>query len=374
MFPYFCRKFITMPIFFVVLFSIYLAGNFYIFKRGAEALVAQPFGVKILLAALFWCGALSFIGSFWIQNTKLPITLAHTTHEIGTGWLVFTLYMVLCLAVFDLFRLFNFSCKYEFHISLFLTLSLLSYGYYNYQHPKTEVFNIVINKPAVHYEQPLKVVSVSDIHLGYGTDKEELKQYVEMINAQKPDLILIGGDLIDSSVVPLYEEKMMEELAELKAPLGIYMVPGNHEYISGIRKSMQFINETPIRLLRDEVVTLPGGIQIIGRDDRSNKSRLSLQELMKNIDPAKPVILLDHQPYDLPDTESAGIDLQFSGHTHRGQVWPISLVTDRLFDQSYGYRKWGNSHIYVSSGLSLWGPPFRIGTDSELVVFNILCK
>ena len=374
MFPYFCRKFITMPIFFVVLFSIYLAGNFYIFKRGAEALVAQPFGVKILLAALFWCGALSFIGSFWIQNTKLPIALAHTTHEIGTGWLVFTLYMVLCLAVFDLFRLFNFSCKYEFYISLFLTLSLLSYGYYNYQHPKTEVFNIVINKPAVHYEQPLKVVSVSDIHLGYGTDKEELKQYVEMINAQKPDLILIGGDLIDSSVVPLYKEKMMEELAELKVPLGIYMVPGNHEYISDIRKSMQFINETPIRLLRDEVVTLPGGIQIVGRDDRSNKSRLSLQELMKNIDPAKPVILLDHQPYDLPDTESAGIDLQFSGHTHRGQVWPISLVTDRLFDQSYGYRKWGNSHIYVSSGLSLWGPPFRIGTDSELVVFNILCK
>ena len=146
-----------------------------------------------------------------------------------------------------------------------------------------------------------------------------------MINAQKPDLILIGGDLIDNSVVPLYEEKMMEELAELKAPLGIYMVPGNHEYISGIRKSMQFINETPIRLLRDEIVTLPGGIQIIGRDDRSNTSRLSLQELAKNMDPAKPVILLDHQPYDLSDTEKAGIDLQFSGHTHRGQVWPIDL-------------------------------------------------
>lgn len=275
-----------MPTFFVVLISIYLAGNIYIFRRGAQALVAQPFGVKVLLAVLFWCGALAFIGSFLARNTKLPVVLAHTAHEIGTGWLVFTLYMVLCLIIFDLFRLFNFPCKYGFYISLFLTLSLLSYGYYNYQHPKTEVFNIVINKQTVHNEQPLKVVSVSDVHLGYGTDKEELKQYVEMINAQKPDLILIGGDLIDNSVVPLYEEKMMEELAELKAPLGIYMVPGNHEYISGIRKSMQFINETPIRLLRDDVVTLPGGIQIIGRDDRSNKSRLSLQELVKNIDPA----------------------------------------------------------------------------------------
>ncbi len=363
-----------MPTFFVVLISIYLAGNIYIFRRGAQALVAQPFGVKVLLAILFWGGALSFIGSFLVRDTHLPVVVAHTAHEIGNGWLVLTLYMVLCLIVFDLLRLFNFPCKYGFYTSLFLTLSLLSYGYYHYQHPQTEVINIVINKSAVHNEQPLKVVAASDIHLGHGTDKEELKRYVGIINAQKPDLILIAGDLIDNSVVPLYEEKMMEELAELEAPLGIYMVPGNHEYISGIRKSIQFINETPIHLLRDEVVTLPNGIQIIGRDDRSNKSRLSLQELTKEIDPAKPVILLDHQPYNLSDTERAGIDLQFSGHTHRGQVWPISLITDHLFDQSYGYRKWGDSHIYVSSGLSLWGPPFRIGTQSELVVFDITCK
>lgn len=363
-----------MPTFFIVLISIYLAGNIYIFKRGAQALVAQPFGVKVLLAVLFWCGALSVIGSFLDRNTQLPVVLAHTAHEIGTGWLVFTLYMVLCLVVFDLFRLFNREFKYSFHTALFLTLSILSYGYYNYRHPKTKVINIVINKQAVHNEQPLKVVSISDIHLGYGTDKKQLKQYVEMINAQKPDLILIGGDLIDNSVVPLYAEKMMEELAELKAPLGTYMVPGNHEYISGIRKSIQFINETPIRLLRDEIVTLPGNLQIIGRDDRINYSRATLQELVKKADPTKPIILLEHQPYNLSETEQANIDLQFSGHTHRGQVWPLSLITDYMFDQSYGYRKWGNSHIYVSSGLSLWGPPFRIGTDSEIIVFNITWK
>ena len=360
-----------MPTFFVVLISIYLAGNIYIFRRGAQALVAQPFGVKVLLAVLFWCGALAFIGSFLARNTKLPVVLAHTAHEIGTGWLVFTLYMVLCLIIFDLFRLFNFPCKYGFYISLFLTLSLLSYGYYNYQHPKTEVFNIVINKQTVHNEQPLKVVSVSDVHLGYGTDKEELKQYVEMINAQKPDLILIGGDLIDNSVVPLYEEKMTEELAELKAPLGIYMVPGNHEYISGIDESVRFLKDTPIQLLRDSVVTLPNGVQIIGRDDRSNRSRHSLPTLLKQADRSKPIILLDHQPYNLAKTDSLGIDLQFSGHTHHGQIWPMSLITDRIYEQSHGYRKWSQSHIYVSSGLSLWGPPFRIGTNSDMAVFHL---
>ena len=185
----------------------------------------------------------------------------------------------------------------------------------------------------------MKVVAISDIHLGYGPNTAQLKKYVNMINAEKPDLILIGGDLIDNSVTPLYTENMQEELSQLKAPQGIYMVPGNHEYISGIKKSAEFIRSTPIQLLRDTVITLPNGVQIAGRDDRHNPSRLSLRTLSQNINPAQPVILLDHQPYNLSDTENAGIDLQFSGHTHRGQVWPVSLITDHLFDQRYGYRK-----------------------------------
>lgn len=363
-----------MPTIFIALFGCYLAGNIYIFIRGAQALVAQPFGVKVLLTVLFWSGALSFFVSMLARNVKYPDVLAHTIHEIGTGWLVFTLYMTLSLMAFDVFKLFNGGFKYGFYISFWLTLCLLSYGYYHYQHPNTEVINIVINKSINNNQQAMKVVSISDIHLGYGTNKAQLKKYVNMINAQQPDLILIGGDLIDNSVTPLYAENMQEELSQLKAPLGIYMVPGNHEYISGIKKSVDFIQSTPIQLLRDTVITLPNGLQLAGRDDRHNPSRLSLQALVQNIDPTKPVILLDHQPYDLQEIEKAGIDLQFSGHTHRGQIWPMSLVTDRLFEQSYGYKQWGNSHIYVSSGLSLWGPPFRIGTNSEMVVFNIAFK
>ena len=363
-----------MPTIFIALFSCYFAGNIYIFIRGAQALVAQPFGVKVLLTVLFWSGALSFFVSMLARNVKYPDVLAHTIHEIGTGWLVFTLYMALSLIAFDLFKLFNGSFKYGFYISFGLTLCLLSYGYYHYQHPNTEVINMVINKSANSTQQAMKVVAISDVHLGYGTNKALLKKYVNMINAQQPDLILIGGDLIDNSVTPLYAENMQEELSQLKAPQGIYMVPGNHEYISGIKKSVDFIHSTPIRLLRDTVITLPNGLQLAGRDDRHNPSRLSLRALAQNIDPTKPVILLDHQPYDLQETEKTGIDLQFSGHTHRGQIWPISLVADHLFEQSYGYKQWGNSHVYVSSGLSLWGPPFRIGTNSEMVVFNITFK
>ena len=109
-------------------------------------------------------------------------------------------------------------------------------------------------------------------------------------------------------------------------------------------------------------------------DDRSNTARRSLQELMAGIDKSNPIILLDHQPYKLTESEAAGVDLQFSGHTHRGQVWPMNWVTDHIYEQSHGYRQWGNSHIYVSSGLSLWGPPFRIGTESDMAVFHLSTK
>lgn len=360
-----------MPAFFIILITVYLAGNAYIFCRGAQALSAFPVGAKVSLAILFWLGALSFFGTMLSRNMKMPVWISHTMYEVGTGWLIFTLYMVLFLLLFDILKLFRVSFNYGFLLSLLLTFILLGYGYYNYRHPKTNIIDIALDKPHTDDRKPIKIVAVSDIHLGNGTGKTALKQYVKMINEQNPDLILIAGDLIDNSVIPLYAENMAEELSELKAPLGIYMVAGNHEYISGIDESIRFIQSTPIRLLRDSVVTLPNGIQLIGRDDRSNHSRRSLQELMANVKKDQPIVLLDHQPYELEETEKAGIDLQFSGHTHHGQVWPMSLVTDYVYAQSHGYRQWGNSHIYVSSGLSLWGPPFRIGTESEMVVFQL---
>lgn len=363
-----------MPIFFIILITVYLGGNTYIFYRGAQALSGLPGGIKISLAVLFWLAALSIIGTMLTRNIKMPVFLSHAMYEVGTGWLIFTLYMVLFLLAFDLLKLCRVPFNYGFILSLIFTVVLLGYGYYNYRHPKTNIINIALDKPLADDAKPVKIVAVSDLHLGNGTGKTALKRYVKMINEQNLDLILIAGDLIDNSVVPLYTENMMEELSELKAPLGIYMVPGNHEYISGIKASARFIQDTPIQLLRDSVVTLPNGMQLIGRDDRSNTARRSLQELMAGIDKSNPIILLDHQPYKLTESEAAGVDLQFSGHTHRGQVWPMNWVTDHIYEQSHGYRQWGNSHIYVSSGLSLWGPPFRIGTESDMAVFHLSTK
>ena len=150
------------------------------------------------------------------------------------------------LLIADVTKIFVPSLNHGFYYALGATCCLLLYGYYNYRHPQVNKIDVSLDKPIEG--NGINIVAVSDVHLGYGTGKAMLKEYVDMINAQHPDLILIGGDLIDNSLTPLYKENMAEELAQLKAPLGIYMVPGNHEYISGIDESVRFRASSTCRI------------------------------------------------------------------------------------------------------------------------------
>jgi len=360
-----------MAVFFIMMLLVYLAGNIYVYMRGLQAIHHLPVWIKWLYGITYWLVAVSFISVFLFRNAGVSISLSRFLFEIGTGWLIFTLYMVMLLACFDLIRLFNHTVPNSFIPSFLLTICLLTYGYIRYQHPVTKVINIVINKPLTDSESSIKIVAFSDVHLGLGTVKSKLKKYVEMINAQEPDLILISGDLIDNSIVPVKNQQMLEELSLLKARSGIYMVLGNHEYISGIEDCMQFLALSPIHVLKDTVVTLPNGIQIVGRNDRSVRTREKLNHLIRDINPDQPVIVLDHQPVEIDEAVEVSSDLLICGHTHNGQVWPLNWLTSRMFEIGYGYEKREQTHIYVTSGLSLWGPPFRIGTQSELVVFHL---
>lgn len=328
-----------------------------------------PAWAKAVVCILFWTVAFALFASVGLRDARLPEALLRWMFRLGSVWMVFLLYMVMLLAVFDLAGIFVPALKPSLLYALPLTLCILAYGYINYRNPKIEHLDIKLEKE--YGGSPLRIVAVSDVHLGYGTGVSSLKRYVRLINSQNPDLILIAGDLIDNSVKPLLQEPFAEELSALKAPMGIYMVPGNHEYISGIGACEDFLKDTPVRLLRDSVVILPGGMQLAGRDDLSNRTRKPLEELMGMTDRTHPVIVLDHQPYELGKADSLGVDLQISGHTHRGQIWPLSKITDLIFEQSHGYRRWSHSHIWVSCGLSLWGPPFRIGTNSDMVVIDL---
>ena len=366
--------------FFLIVFGLYAVANIYICYRGWQALGNLSWGIKSGYAVLYAILALLAWQAFRSGNSS------RTAYVLGSGWLVATFYLVLWLLFTDLLSVvggwlrvppFNDPASWQhwtsgrFFVGIFLVICMLIGGYYRYQHPSTQVINLVINKPGAVSRAPLRVVAVSDLHLGDHTGKAMLQQYVKQINGLKPDLILIGGDLIDRSVAAVSRQQMQEELNRLEAPLGIYMVPGNHEYYAGIGDVEQFLRKTRIHFLRDSVVHLPGGLTIAGRDDSSNPRRLSLQQLLAGADRESPVLLLDHQPRRMDEAVRAGVDLQFSGHTHNGQIWPFPWLVKRLFELGYGLRHTGNTWQYVSSGLSLWGPPFRIGTRSEAVVFDI---
>ena len=353
-----------------------------------------------------------FIGNFVIGLDRVPLPLARVMYNVGNSTLFILLYLFMLFLALDVVALvLHFArpslgeemrmgflrdslpgtlCVLGFMVVLF------TYANLHYLH-KVRVPMEIDTKGKV--TRPLKLVLMSDLHLGYHNSRAEFAKWVDKVNAEQPDLVLIAGDIIDISVRPLLEENVAEEFKRIKAP--IYACLGNHEYYSGEPRAQKFYRDAGIHLLRDSVVTLPdyGNLTIIGRDDRTNGRRAPLSSpegdtivmpsATKTIEApsgavggAVPLlrglalnstfsILLDHQPYHLERTAAAGIDFQFSGHTHYGQVWPISWIEDAIYECAYGSLTKGNTRFYVTSGIGIWGGKFRIGTQSEYVVLTL---
>ncbi len=359
--------------------------------------------VVVLMAACFALFVLNFV----IGLDRVPLPLARVMYDVGNSSLIILLYLFMLFLALDAVALVlhfvrpsggNFLrdslpgtlCMLGFMVALF------TYANIHY-HNKVRVPMEIDTKGKV--TRPLKLVLMSDLHLGYHNGRQEFAKWVDKINDEQPDLVLIGGDIIDISVRPLIEEGVAEEFRRLKAP--VYACLGNHEYYSGEPRAQQFYRNAGIHLLRDSVVTLPdyGNLTIIGRDDRTNGRRaplsspegdtIAMPSATKTIEApsgavgeAAPLlsglaldgsfsILLDHQPYHLERTAAAGIDFQFSGHTHYGQVWPISWIEDAIYECAYGSLTKGNTRFYVTSGIGIWGGKFRIGTQSEYVVLTL---
>ncbi len=259
-----------------------------------------------------------------------------------------------------------------FAVTTLSVTCLFCYGYSNFSNPKTEYYTININKKAGEMKE-LRIVAASDWHIGHIIRKARLKTYVDKINALKPDIILLPGDVINHDLRPVAEQNMNEELSQLKAPFGVYAIAGNHEYMGSLVNNLNYLTQSGIRVLKDEVLKI-NNFYLVGRDDYSNKRRKPLDSLMTGIDHTLPILLLDHQPHHLQDAQQNGVDLQLSGHTHNGQVWPFNYIVNKVFEMGHGYHIKGNTHYYVSSGLGLWGALLRIGTQSEIVCITLKFK
>ena len=330
-----------------------------------------------IVVGLCVCLFLLMVGGFLGLNERLPLNVATVSYEVGNSVVFALLYLVMIFAVLDLAHVAHLIPKAWLHNNWYtalaiavVTVGVFGYGNLHYYNKHREAFNFNTSKAISKnpHVTSKKIVLLSDLHLGYHNRRAEFARWVDIINAEKPDLILIGGDIIDVSVRPLIMESVAEEFHRLKAP--IYACLGNHEYYSGEPKAQQFYKEAGIILLRDSVAEIDN-ICIIGRDDRTNAHRKSLSELTNDLNDSCFSILLDHQPYHLEEAQKARIDFQFSGHTHDGQVWPVSWITRAMYEKSFGYLTKGDTQYYISSGMGIWGAKFRIGTRSEYMVLTL---
>lgn len=309
---------------------------------------------------------------------------------IGSFWLGAMLYFFLIVLLVDILKLVNLIIPflsaiqfiYTSHFNLYLfafsvvsvTVILLA-GYFNSIHPRIKYLDININKPGGKFKS-IKLAAASDIHLGTIISKSRLKRIVEKINGLNPDLVLLPGDVIDEDIRPVIKNNLGELLRQIKSKYGVYGITGNHEYIGGVVNAKKYLSEHNIKLLDDSLVLIEDSVYIIGREDRSIKgfaglNRKPLDEILTGADKSKPLILMDHQPVKLIEAEENNIDLQLSGHTHHGQVWPFNFITKRVYEISKGYRKKGKTHYYVSCGVGTWGPPVRTNCRPEIMCINL---
>jgi hypothetical protein len=215
----------------------------------------------------------------------------------------------------------------------------------------------------------MKVVFAADLHLGSLTPKNFLKRFVDKVNAQKPDLILIGGDIREGHRGETDIGAIEAQFRRLEARYGVFAVPGNHEGYAGT--TGEFFDRSHIRFLQDELAIVEGVFILVGRRDARRGTRESADGLLSKAPDGLPVILLDHRPTDMEAVSRTRVDLQLSGHTHHGQLFPVNFVTQLEYGLSWGHRKTGHTHFIVTSGAQLWGPPVRTVGASEIVVIQI---
>lgn len=252
----------------------------------------------------------------------------------------------------------------------FAFISIVGFALYNAYTPKVVHYSIIIDKPLAS----MRIGVASDLHLGTLFGGKQLEQLAQIFENEKVDLILLPGDIMDDNVSAYLAENMQPHLAKLKAPLGVYATLGNHDFFGAQQQIAQEIQRAGIQVLWDQAVTFAGKFTIIGRNDDLYKLRPTTKQLLANVDTQLPIFLIDHRPTEIEQHSELPIDLQVSGHSHRGQIFPANLITALIYRLDYGYEKIGLGHYVVTSGYGFWGIPMRLGTQSEVVIIDIKGK
>lgn len=378
-------------IFFSIFFSIYGLVNFYIYMRGLQALPRDG-NLRYWYTGLFLVISLSYIAGRFLERLTV-CAASDALIWIGSFWLAYMLYFFMAVFFLDIARgannLLGFfpaavTGNYAkaklvafFYVVAAVTVVVIA-GHINTLYPKITRLDITVDRET-RGPRTLDLVVATDIHLGVLISNSRLKTLVDGINALSPDAVLLAGDIVDEDIAPVIEKNLGELLRSLRAKHGVFAVTGNHEYIGGADAAVKYLEEHGVTFIRDSAVLVDGSYYIAGREDRSasqfnGRVRKRIGEVLEGVDRRYPLILMDHQPFGLAQTAEHGVDLQVSGHTHNGQLWPINFITRKIYEISRGHGRIGAAHFYVSSGYGTWGPPVRTVNRPEIVHIRISFK
>lgn len=371
-------------VFLTIVLSVYTLVNYYIFITGLHSVPAK---YTFLYSAVYLFFFISYIIGRFLERKFLNAVSSFFVW-VGSFWLGAMVYYLLFVILIDIARLFDlisgilpksfYSTEYKlvfFFIVNASVILIVILGYLNAANPVIKKLNVKINKKAGVLKS-LNIVMASDIHLGTIVNRKRLRKIVNMINSLEPELILLPGDVVDEDIGSVVKQNCGEDLRALRAKYGVYAITGNHEYIGGVEPSVKYLTEHGLIELRDKTIKIADSFYITGREDRASKGfagilRKPLNLLLEGVDKDLPVILMDHQPVKLEEAEKNGIDLQLSGHTHHGQLWPFNFITKKIYEVSMGYKQKGSTHYYVSCGVGTWGPPVRTGNRPEIVQLKL---
>jgi predicted MPP superfamily phosphohydrolase len=355
---------------FAVLFALALAG--YIIVEGCLTLKDHPeYMYAYLTFSVTYCFLFALQG---LYASKMPFRLATFLSIIASPAFYYFANLLWIFGFIDIVRLINLAAHFAdddlmpFRLwwmacGLIAIVVTFFAGYFNFLCPRVRHATIAA-QGLLAQGQSLRILLVSDIHLGYFIRKSRWRKWVDLMNAQNPDIIFLVGDTVDNFFEPVTIQRLHEEFNQLHPRFGVFAVDGNHD--PGALPGW-FLSYTDVIWLSDSVTLVNESFYVVGRRDWSSYSRSPLDDVVSGCDRTKPIIVLDHQPRNLAEAEACGVTLQLSGHTHAGQFFPVTAIVPFLYENSHGLSRRGNTQYYVSSGLGVWGPECRFTSNSEIV-------
>lgn len=386
---------------------VYILANYYIVRWfikwiGDICKGRLPKAVKVIIHIIYWPLTLAMYIAALVPEGGLRRLL----NIVGTYWYGVIIYIILSFAIFDLIRLIirkiRKLSKHERTSSrvnsitarsLFVALIVIIgiYGAINARTIHTTEYEVDVDKSGGKLGG-LNIVLVSDQHMGYSVGTRMMQDMVDKINAYNPDIVIMAGDIFDNNYDALEDpERLIEIYKSIKSKYGVYAVYGNHdvseEIIAGFtfpskdkrlsdERMDKFLRDANVINLRDEYVLIDDSFYVYGRPDyaklgRGIDERKSPEEMTHDLDKNKPIIVIDHQPRQFKELDEAGVDLDLSGHTHDGQIFPLNLTSRLIWDNSRGVLKVGDMTSIVTSGVGFYGPSLRVLTESEVVDIKV---